>query len=223
MSAGRAPRPRRGRLVALEGIDGAGKSTLLVGLGRALRRRGYRVRLRREPVDPTLGRLAQEAGRRDPWTGAVYFTVDRHLAAPRLRAELRRYDLVLSDRSLYSTLAYQGSRLPARDRRRLEELQRAATVAPDLVLLLDLPPSWLARRIGRRGGARGPLERARLLEGVARAYRRLARRDGWSVLDARRPERELVAEAVRAVERRTRRRPPRGKTIRGSRGPRPDG
>ena len=223
MSAATAPRRRRGLLVALEGIDGAGKSTLLVGLGRALRRRGYRVRLRREPVDPTLGRLAQEAGRRDPWTGAVYFTVDRHLAAPRLREELSRYDLVLSDRSLYSTLAYQGSRLPARDRRRLEELQRAATVAPDLVLLLELPTSWLARRIGGRGSERGPLERAELLAGVARAYRRLARRDRWTVLDARQPPGELLAEAVRAVEHRRRRRRPRGKTIRGSRGPGPDG
>ena len=116
-------RRRRGVYVAIEGVDGAGKSTLLTSLGRALRRRGYRVRLRHEPVDPTIGRLAQEAGSRDPWTGAVYFTVDRHLATPKLRADLARFDVVLSDRSYYSTLAYQGSRLPSRDRARLLELQ----------------------------------------------------------------------------------------------------
>jgi dTMP kinase len=214
-----ARRPRRGLLVALEGIDGAGKSTLLSGLGRAMRRRGYAVRLRREPADPTIGRLAQQAGARDPWTGAVYFTVDRHLAAPHLRSDLRRYDLVLSDRSFYSTLAYQGSRLSRPDRARLEELQRRATVAPDLVLLLDLPPSWLGRRLGRRGTARGPLERARTLAGVARAYRRLARRDGWVVLDARRPRRALLAGALAALERLPTRAHARGKTIRASRDP----
>jgi len=213
------PPPRHGLLVALEGIDGAGKSTLLRALGRAMRRRGYAVRLRREPVDPTIGRLAQQAGARDPWTGAVYFTVDRHLAAPRLRADLRKFDLVLSDRSFYSTVAYQGSRLSPRDRARLEQLQRGATVPPDRVILLDLPPSWLGRRLGGRGTRRGPLERSRALAGVALAYRRLARREGWVVLDARRPQRALLEDAVRALGTLRARPRARGKTIRASRGP----
>jgi dTMP kinase len=219
--------PRRraralGLYVAVEGIDGSGKSTLLRALGRALRRHGLAVRLRHEPVDPTIGRLAQEAGSKDPWTGAVYFTVDRHLAAPRLRRDLRRFDLVLSDRSYFSTIAYQGSRLPPAERARVEALQRAATVAPDLVILLDLPATWLARRLAARTVRRGPLERARRLAGVAQAYRRLARRHRWVVLDARRPPRELLTEAVDAVERW--RRPNGGhgreKTLRGPRGPR---
>ena len=195
-------RRRRGLLVALEGIDGAGKSTLLVSLGRAMRRRGLSVRLRREPADPALGRLAQEAGARDPWTGAVYFTVDRHLASPRLREDLGRFDLVLSDRSFYSTLAYQGSRLGPRERRRLEQLQRNATVEPDRVVLLDLPAAWLGRRLSRRRTARGPLERAPALARVARAYRRLAGQHGWIVLDARRSRRDLLRDAVAALEKR---------------------
>jgi len=207
---------KRGLLIALEGIDGAGKSTLLLALGRALRRQGYSVRLRREPADRTIGRLAQEAGAQDPWTGAVYFTVDRHLAAPALQADLHRYDLVLSDRSFYSTLAYQGSRLPPRERARLEDLQRRATVAPDRVILLDLPPSWIGRRLTRRGSARGPLERARALRRVARAYRRLARRGGWTVLDARLPPRTLLRRVRRALGLAPRNRAParRRKTIR---------
>jgi len=223
MTGARTRGHRRGLLVALEGIDGAGKSTLLTALGQALRRRGYSVRLRREPVDPLLGRLAQEAGAKDPWTGAVYFTVDRHLAAPRLRADLRRYDLVLTDRSFYSTVAYQGSRLPRRDRLRLEQLQRRATVVPDRVVLLDLPAGWLARRLSTRARARGPLERARILGRVAVAYRALARRDAWLVLDARQPPRELLRATLRGLEGSGALRPSgaRGKTLRGPRGPRP--
>jgi dTMP kinase len=213
---------RRGLYVALEGVDGAGKSTLLTGLGRALRRRGYSVRLRREPADPTIGQLAQEAGAKDPWTGAVYFTVDRHLAAPRLRSDLSRYDVVLSDRSYYSTLAYQGSRLPPAERARVEALQRLATVEPDRVILLDLPPPWLLRRWAVRGRRRGPLERVHRLTAVAGAYRTLARRHRWIVLDARRPRTVLVADALAALGTRLRpaKRRRRGKTLRVSRGPR---
>jgi len=211
--------PRSAILVALEGIDGAGKSTLIRALGRSLRQRGYTVRLWHEPVDRTIGRLAQEAGAHDPWTGAVYFTVDRHLAAPRLRAYLRRFDVVLSDRSFYSTVAYQGSRLPPRDRTRLEQLQKGATVRPDRVLLLDLPPTWLARRLNRRGVSRGPLERSRSLSGVARAYRQLARRHRWAVLDARQPPGLLLEDALRALGPWATRPGGRGKTIRAARGP----
>ncbi|HTT73443.1 MAG TPA: dTMP kinase [Thermoplasmata archaeon] len=190
---------RRGLLVALEGIDGAGKSTLTRSLARRLRARGYSVARWREPTDPRIGRLAQSVGAADPWTGAVYFTVDRHLARPRLESLLRRHDVVLSDRSFFSTLAYQGSALPPRERRRLAALERSATVAPDRVLLVDLPPELALRRLGGRGRGRGPLERRAVLARVARAYRGLARAPGWTVLDARRPRRELTHAAVAAL------------------------
>ncbi|MCI4373102.1 MAG: dTMP kinase, partial [Thermoplasmata archaeon] len=181
---------RRGRLLALEGIDGAGKSTLARSLAARLRRRGLTVLLRREPVDPTLGRLAQEASLRDPWTGAVYFTLDRFLARPALERDLQRSDFVVTDRSLHSTLAYQGSALGRVALRRLEELGPRATVVPDRVILLDLTPTEALRRVGRRASARGPLERRRTLGRVATRYRRLARDGGWLVLDARRPTHE---------------------------------
>jgi dTMP kinase len=188
-------RRARGRLVALEGIDGAGKSTLVARLVRDAARRGVRAVARREPADRALGRLAQAAGRRDPWTGAVYFTVDRFLARPALERDLARHPLVITDRSFYSTLAYQGSALGPSRLRRLEELSRRATIVPDRVVLLELRPDQAFRRLGRRGGGRGPLEQRRTLERVARRYRTLARRGRWLVLDARRPTREL-ADAV---------------------------
>ncbi|HTW55844.1 MAG TPA: dTMP kinase [Thermoplasmata archaeon] len=195
-----SPRRRRaGRLIALEGIDGAGKSTLLRALAPALRRRGFSVAVHREPVDRRLGALAQSASLSDAWTGAVYFTVDRYLGRPGLRRLLARHDFVLSDRSLFSTLAYQGSALSPRDRKRLEGLQRDATIAPDRVLLLEIAPSIAVGRVGDRRSARGPLERRRTLARVAAAYRRLARRPRWTVLDATLPRRELVRRAVAAV------------------------
>jgi len=191
------PRPRRrGLLIALEGIDGAGKSTLARALSTALRRRGFSVALLHEPSDPRLGSLAQSVSRDDPWSGAVYFTVDRHIARPALEQALLRHDVVLTDRSFYSTLAYQGSALPARERRRLEELQRTATRVPDRVIFLEIPPRAALRRLGGRGRRRGPLEEHATLERVARAYRALARDLRWVVLDAQSSPPELVRAAL---------------------------
>jgi len=207
----RRSRPR-GSLIAFEGIDGAGKSTLTRAVAAALRRRGHSVRLRHEPTDRRLGALAQSASVRDPWTGAIYFTIDRYLARPGLEQDLARFDFVITDRSYFSTLAYQGSALPARERARLEAIQVTTTRTPDRVVFLDISPSAAIGRLGRRLSARGPLERQRTLSRVATAYRALARRHRWTVLDARRPRRELVGLALRGLLRRgaPRRSRPRG-------------
>jgi dTMP kinase len=187
---------RTGLLIALEGVDGTGKSTLGVALVGALRRRGLTAVLRHEPTDRTLGRLAQEASVRDPWTGAVYFTLDRFLARPDLERELARSEVVVTDRSLYSTLAYQGSALGRAAVRRLEELGPRATVVPQRVVLLELSPLEALRRLGLRSRHRGPLERRRTLGRVAARYRRLARRGHWLILDAHRPTSELVGAVL---------------------------
>ena len=121
---------RRGVYVVVEGIDGSGKSRLTRSLAASLRRRGWSVAVRREPHDRTLGALAQATSPRDPWTGGVYFTLDRILAHRELERDLRTHDVVVSDRSFYSTLAYQGSALPATRARRLARLQSTATTVP---------------------------------------------------------------------------------------------
>lgn len=196
----------RGALIALEGIDGVGKSTLARTLARSWRREGLSVAVRREPSDAKLGALAQAASVADPWTGAVYFTLDRHLARPALERDLARHDLVLTDRSFYSTLAYQGSALTPRVRVRLEALQRAATEVPDRVILIDLAPGEAVRRLLRRGHRSGPLERRRILERVAKAYRSMAERPGWAIVDGSLTPRALADATLRTLRPLVRRR-----------------
>jgi dTMP kinase len=188
-----------GFLVAIEGIDGSGKSTLRGALARELRRRGWAVGLWREPSRPAIGRTALALAPVDPVGAAIHFTLDRLLARPRLERLLRARDLVLSDRSFYSTLAYQGSDLPPRGRRALERLQRSVARSPDLVLWVDLPVDEALRRIGIRGAPRAPVERRRTLRRVSASYRAMARSPGWVRLDGRAPVRGLTEAAAQAV------------------------
>lgn len=204
-----SPRARRGELIAIEGIDGAGKSTVVRGVARSLRRRGFSVAVRREPADPVLGALAQRAATSDPWTGGIYFTLDRFAARSSLERDLSRHDLVITDRSFYSTLAYQGSALPNAERARLARLQRGATLEPDRVVLLDLSLAEAARRRRRRAGMRAPLEGDAVQARVSREYHRLARDRRWIVIDAERTVREIVAETSARLASRARRRPGR--------------
>lgn len=203
---------RLGLLVALEGIDGSGKSTLIRRLASRLRRRGYSVRLRREPSHPELGKRAERAAATDPWTGAVYFTLDRWVALPGLRADLPRFDILLTDRSFYSTLAYQGSRLSIASRRRIEGWTDTVTVRPDLVIWIRLPPSEAIRRLKARSSKRAPLEEARRLREVDRAYERLAKRYRFVRLDGQGPLEETLDRALTAIEERRPPRRPRGRS-----------
>ncbi len=188
--------PRRGVYVVVEGIDGSGKSRLTRSLAASLRKRGWSVAARREPHDRTLGALGQATSPRDPWTAGVYFTLDRILAHRELERDLRTHDVVVSDRSFYSTLAYQGSALPATMARRLARLQSTATTVPDRVVFLAIEPSLALRRLGGRSSSRAPLERRAILRRVDRAYRRMAHPPRWIVEDASRAPAALLARVL---------------------------
>ena len=192
-------RRRPGLVVAIEGIDGTGKSTLQRALARSLRRDGIKVGLWKEPSDPRLGHRAQVAGTDRPWIAALFFTLDRIRARPRLEALRATSEVVLCDRSFYSTLAYQGGALPRAERPLLERMQRRAAIDPDIVLWLHLPPVEALRRVKGRGKARAPLERQQTLARVDRTYRAIARSRRWTRLDARAPLVDNVAVSVRAI------------------------
>lgn len=192
----RRPSTSRGHLVVVEGIDGSGKSTLARAVRRGLLRKGFSVGTFREPTDPELGGRALAAGHGRPWEAAMWFTLDRFLARPRVERALARFDVVVQDRSFASTLAYQGSAMPPSSRRRLEAWEERVALPPDLVVLIDLPVEEALYRLGRRSMARAPFERSATLQAARAAYLRYARRSGWWVVDGRRPARELAQAIV---------------------------
>jgi dTMP kinase len=183
---------QRAPLVAIEGIDGTGKTTLQGALARRWRARGIRVLELQEPSRGPTGRRARRVSGRDPWTAAMAFTEDRRHQRSRVERALRNGSVVLLDRSFYSTLAYQGSALPATQRRALIGLQRRATIVPDRVILLTMPLRLSEARMRQRGTVRNPTERREILRRASRTYRQLARTHRWIVLDARRTPDQLV-------------------------------
>jgi dTMP kinase len=194
-----SPGGRPGRLITLEGVEGAGKSTQAARLAAWLEARGVRVVATAEPDGTPLGagirRLLGTAGPVAPVTEALLFVASRaeHVRAV-LRPALAAGAVVVCDRFVDSTLAYQGhGRGVALER--LAELNRLATdgLVPDLTIVLDLDAAEGLRRARARRGAApdgDPFER------LALEFHERVRKGYWAIRD-REPERVVVVDAQR--------------------------
>ncbi|WP_367615877.1 dTMP kinase [Plastoroseomonas hellenica] len=151
----RAPLPR-GRFITLEGGEGAGKTTQVRRLAAALTEAGLPVLRTREPGGAPgaerIRSLLLSGGNWDPVAEAMlHFAARREHLARTIQPALAAGITVISDRFADSTLAYQGAGqgLP---RPVWEQLSAVALegFAPDLTLILDLPPeTGMARAAGR--------------------------------------------------------------------------
>jgi len=193
-----------GLFVSFEGGDGAGKSTQARLLGEWLTGLGREVVLTREPGGTELGHLLRDAvlhgDHVDARTEALLYATDRaHHVASLVRPALERGAVVVTDRYLDSSVAYQGS---GRDlgADEVERLSLWATngLLPALTVLLDLDPVTGKARLT---GDPDRLERAgdEFHQRTRQAFLDRAAADPgrWLVLDATQPLDELAAR-VRA-------------------------
>lgn len=147
--------PRRGLLIVFEGLDGAGKTTQLGLLHDHLRRQGHDVIRLREPTDGPWGqklRRLMAYGRGDvtPATELEWFLNDRREHVDqRIRPALDRKQIVLLDRYYFSTMAYQGAL--GCDPQSIRARNEAFAPPPDLLMLLELPPTVGWQRLKQRG------------------------------------------------------------------------
>ena len=160
----------RGLFITVEGVDGAGKSTQIAALADALRAGGRDVATTREPGGAPgaeeIRRLLVEGapGRWSAETELLLLTAARRDHMERtLRPALTRGAVVLCDRYVDSTRAYQGARRGANacgvDRATVDALHRLMIgLDPDLTLILDIDPARSLARGQARADAPGRFE-----------------------------------------------------------------
>ncbi len=202
-----------GLFVVFEGGEGAGKSTQLAGLAERLRDEGRDVVVTREPGATGIGErirslvldtAVDEAP--SPRAEALLYAADRaHHVATVVRPALVRGAVVISDRYVDSSLAYQGAgrTLPVDE---VSWLSSWATggLKPDLVVLLDVDPGTGLSRVAARNQAADRLEAESVAfhERVRYAFLDLAAADPkrYLVLDAARPADEIAERVARRVK-----------------------
>jgi dTMP kinase len=201
----------RGKLITIEGLDGAGKSTLAEGLVRALSARGQTVELLREPggvdVSERIRALVKDPALTvAPRAEALLYAAARaQLVQERLLGLLDDGVLVLLDRFVDSSLAYQGAGR-ALGVAEVGAINRFATggLTPERTLLLRIDPAVGRARAHERALQPDRLEREdeRFFAAIAAAYDDLAREqpERIRVLDAVRAPEDLLADALAAIE-----------------------
>ncbi len=207
---------RHGIFVVFEGGEGAGKSTQVTRLSEALVAAGHDVVVTREPGATDMGArirslvLSNGEGidAPSPRAEALLYAADRaHHVATIVRPALARGAVVISDRYVDSSLAYQGAgrTLPVQE---ISWLSSWATggLKPDLVVLLDVDPNVGLGRVDHRGQGADRLESESrsFHERVRYAFLDLASADPkrYLVLDAARPADEIatvVATRINAM------------------------
>jgi dTMP kinase len=194
-----------GLFVAFEGGEGAGKSTQVAAVRRALRAKGLPVTATREPGGTELGVRLREMilSGKDlvPRAETLLYLADRaqHVDTV-IRPALERGDVVLCDRYVDSTFAYQGAGRGLS----LEAVVwwAADHLVPKLTVLLDVDPMIGLDRAGRRGDMdRFEAEEAEFHQRVRTTFLHCAQqyRYRYLVVDARREAEALTEGIVRAI------------------------
>jgi dTMP kinase len=195
--------------VAFEGIEGTGKTTLAARCAAHLRQRGVDVRAVREPGGTDTGErirgvLLDHGWRVAPWSEALLFAAARaQLAHEVVGPALAAGTWVVSDRSVYSSLAYQGGgRDLGIEAVRAINAPGLGAVWPELVVLLRLAPADGLER--QQNPDRIGSESLGFQERVAAAFEELAagEPDRFVVADASRPVEAVWDEVRRAMEER---------------------
>jgi len=189
-----------GLFVTFEGGDGSGKSTQAALLEEWLAGQGRTAVRTREPGGTDLGHELREIvlhrrGHMAPRAEALIYAADRaHHIATLVRPALARGEVVIQDRYLDSSVAYQGAGRDI-DGSEIRDLSLWASegLLPDLTVLLDLDPA-----IGRTRLDAARTRYDRLEAEAAEFHGRV--RDAYLELAAAEPERFLVLDATLPVE-----------------------
>ena len=189
--------------LTFEGPEGSGKSTQTALLYEALQQQGIPTICTREPGGTTIGEQirailhdVKNVNMRPETEVLLYSAARAQLVGQVILPAMKRGEVVISDRYVASTLAYQGYG-HGLDLKRLRVITELATggLHPDLVICLDLDvETGLGRKLEDRQEGRGEWNRMDQLEiafhrRVRQGYLEMAQedQDHWLVIDATQP------------------------------------
>ena len=188
---------KKGVFICIEGLDASGKTTHAHLLVKALQKRGFKVLHTTEPSPGKIGELIrtyvlQRKRRVKTVTEALLFAADRvdHVEN-RVKPALQKGKIVVSDRYVYSSLAYQGA--AGLDLKWIEEINRFA-LPPDLAIYIDVPPEVVVKRIKRK---KTVMERLQIQRKVRGVYMKLVEDGRLVLIDGNRPVEEVAKDILR--------------------------
>ena len=194
MSATKATKGQ-GLLISVEGIDGAGKTTQAYWLKQALESMGFPTIYTTEPTYSRVGSLIRvlsfvEESFIDGVVEALLFAADRRIHVNEvIEPKLRNGYVVIVDRYIHSSLAYQGARGVDLSWIRLVN---AFAPKPHLAIYIDVSPK---QGLSRIGGGKTIFEKLDFLNRVREIYLELVRQGELILVQGNR-EAELVHREI---------------------------
>lgn len=201
----------KGRFIVFDGPDGSGKSTQFQRMTEACRAAGLTVCEVREPGGTAIGEQIRQV-LLDPDNSSMsvrcemmlYMASRAQLMVERVEPALDRGELVLADRFISSTLAYQGT-AGGISEREIREVGRVAIHErwPELTVVFDVDEQTAATRLNPlldRMEQKGAAFHRRVREGYLAQAK--ADPDRYLIVDARREMDDVTAELMAALEKR---------------------
>ena len=201
--------------ITIEGPEGSGKSSVTKKVAERLEKEGYDIVFTREPGGTDISEqirniiLDKNNTKMDPMTEAMLYAASRrqHLVE-KIWPLSKEGKIVISDRYLDSSLAYQGgARGLGIDN--ILQLNNFATEGsfPDLTLLFDIDPRIGLKRIAANANRevnRLDLEKIEFHDSVRKTFLSLANRfkDRYVIIDASKPFNEVVEDTYIAIKNR---------------------
>jgi len=190
---------KRGAFICIEGLDGAGKTTHAKLLVEKLRGAGVPARYTKEPSEGSIGRLIRRfvldrEKRVNPVVEALLFAADRidHIERE-IEPALKMGEVVVSDRYLYSSLAYQGA--VGLDLDWVKEINRFA-LKPDVAIYIDVPVEVAVKRLR---GKRSVMEKIENQKAVRKLYLGMVESGVLSLIDGNRDKKDVSQEIYELV------------------------
>lgn len=192
---------KEGLLVAIEGLDGAGKTTVAKKLVEKLKELGYKAVYTYEPFSSpfseALKKYIEEAGEVEAEIETLAMALDRLFHVKKVIEPLLKDGcIVITDRYIHSSLAYQGAR--GIDIEWIKTVNRYA-IEPDLVIYLKVPLEIALERIKKKESKWKYFEDVNRLKKVQEIYELFASRGILIAIDATQSVDKVVEQCLRVI------------------------